>query len=64
MKPTAEPGTMLDHHSRVLLREAQSTERACDECANFEKGGYCLLHGQSVKNADIVTCSFNQEAES
>lgn len=31
-------------------------EKQCDNCASQEGRHYCLLHGQQVKNMDIVRC--------
>jgi hypothetical protein len=33
-------------------------EKACDSCASQEGKHYCLLHGEPMKNMDIVKCPF------
>lgn len=45
----------------MKVRPAQSNEGTCDDCVSQECRHYCLLHGESVKNMDIMTCDDYEE---
>lgn len=43
--------------SNIQIIKADCWFNSCDYCNSQEDGGhYCLLHGEQMKNMDIVKC--------